>query len=393
MFLAMFESLYVYGLLAALMIAFGYIEARNWQAVPGVQGTRKRRTFWDAANLIPILLFAIVFGSRYMVGVDYPHYLTYYLHGGRDFEFGFQTVQDLMTGLGMHFSWFFGFWALIQVFLLYYAYRNERQLFPWFALFLIFGTGFMSWMNIIRHQLAACIFLISLDSIEKKEPLKYYFWVFVAFLFHKSSILLVIVYPLMRWRQDWFQRPWVQVVLLVVAVFLGLRYDLVLRIMEKPFVLFTGLAGFENYAVGILQNAALNDWTQFGQNSGFGLPATLLKVLPVILYSIPMKRYYHSTRFNIAYTFWFVAVLASFAFSSSIVLYRPFVFVSNFSSIIMPAYFMNFCFKRRNRVRLFIAACYLGLILVLFLNIVLHGEMNHNAFHFFWEYDPSLVDF
>lgn len=382
----MFESLYVYGLLGLLMVSFGYVEARNWQAVPKGQGIRKTRTFWDAANLIPILLFAMVFGSRYMVGVDYRHYLEYYLNGGRDFEPGFQVVSDLMSGLGVHYAWFFGFWALIQISLLYYAYRYERYLFPWFAFFLIFGSGYFSWMNVIRHQLAACIFLVSIEFIEKKQPFKYYLLVLLAFLFHKSAILLVIVYPLIRWRRDWFTRPWVQFLLLAFAVFLGKHYEWVVTFVEQPFILFTSLAGFDNYALGILYNETLNDRTQFGQNTGFGLYARLLKVIPVILYSVPMKRYYRSDRFNIAYTFWFIAVLAGFALESSIVLSRPFVFVSNFSSIIMPAYFMNYCFKRRTKVRIIVATLYLALVLLLFLNIILHGESNYNAFHFFWEY-------
>ena len=380
----MFESLYVYGLLGLLMISFGYVEARNWQAVPQGQRIRKRRRFWEAANLIPILLFAIVFGSRYMVGVDYLHYLDFYLHGGRDFEFGFQSLLDLMSGAGMHYAWFFGLWALIQVSLLYYAFRYERYLFPWFAFFLIFGSGYVSWMNIIRHQLAACIFLMSIECIEKKQPLKYYLWVLLAFLFHKSSILLIVVYPLIRWRKDWFVRRWVQFILLGIAVFLGRHYDWVIRFVEQPFLLFTSVAGFDNYALGILQNS-LDDRTKFGQNTGFGLYAKLLKAIPVIYYSTLMKRYYRSDRFKIFYSFWFVALLTSIALESSIVLYRPFVFVTNFNAIIMPAYFLNFCFKRRNKVRLVIAVLYLALTLLLFLNIVMHGEQNYTAFHFFWE--------
>ena len=382
----MFQSLYVYGVLALLMISFGYIEARNWEAVPRRQGTTKQRSFWESSILIPIMLFAVVFGCRYMVGVDYPHYLdSYFGRGERIFEPGFQTVIDLMNGLGMHFAWFFGFWALIQISLLYYAFRYERFLFPWFAFFLIFGSGYMSWMNVIRHQVAACIFLVSIEYIDKKQPWRYYLLVFIAFFFHKSSILLVVVYPLMRWRRDWFQRRWVQFALLAVAVFLGKHYDIVVNLVEKPFLLFTSLAGYDNYMTGILTNESLNDKTQFGRNTGFGVYAKLLRVIPIICYSNSMKRYYHSDRFNIAYSFWFVAILVSFAFESSIVLSRPFTFVYNFGTTIMPAYFMNYCFKQKDKIHLLVAIAILALYLVLFLNIVSNGEMNATAYHFFWE--------
>lgn len=321
-----------------------------------------------------------------MVGVDFPHYLSHYYNpASRQFEIGFQSVAEGMSSLGIHYSWYFGFWAFLQIALLYYAFRNERYLFPWFAFFLIFGSGYMSWMNVIRHQVAACIFLVSIEYIDKKQPFRYYLLILVAFLFHKSSILLVVVYPLMRWRRDLFQRPWVQFVILAAAVFLGKRYDIVVNLIEKPFVLFTSLAGYDNYLVGILTNETLNDKSQFGRNTGFGLYAKLLKVIPIICYSIPMKRYYHSDRFNIAYSFWFIAIFVSFAFQSSIILSRPFTFFYNFGTIIMPAYFLNFCFKQRNKVRLVVAAMMIALYLVLFLNIVSNGEMSATAFHFFWE--------
>ena len=382
----MFESMFVYGVLALLMIGFGYISARKQQALCYGKATRQAPLFLDTATLIPILLFAIVFGSRYMVGVDYPHYLAHYQHHfDRQFEIGFQSVADGMSALGMHYSWYFGLWALVQISLLYYAFRHERFLFSWFAFFLIFGSGFTSWMNIIRHQLAACIFLVSIECIEKKQPLKYYLWVLVAFLFHKSSIILVVVYPLMRWRRDWFTRRWVQFILLLIAVFLGSHYDLVVRLVEQPFLLFTSMAGYDNYLTGILTNEALNDKTQFGRNTGFGIYARLLKVIPIILYSIPMKRYYSGDHFKIMYSFWFVSVLVSFAFQSSIILSRPFTFFYNFGTIIMPAYFLNFCFKRRNRVRLVVALMLIALYLVLFLNIISNGERSFTAYHFFWE--------
>ena len=189
----------------------------------------------------------------------------------------------------------------------------------------------------------------------------------------------------MRWRRDWFTRYWVQFLLLAVALYLGKHYDTVVRVVEQPFVMFTSLAGYDNYLTGILTNETLNDKTQFGRNTGFGLYAKLLKVIPIILYGKSMKRYYHSYRFDMAYSFWFVAVLVSFAFEASIILSRPFTYIYNFGTIIMPAYFMNFCFRRRNKVRLVVAVAYLLLVLVLFLNIISNGERSAVAFRFFWQ--------
>ena len=156
----MLQSYIVYVLLCLWMILCGLWASYRERCTP-TYGYHKLSFLYPEVLLL-LFPFAIIFGCRYNVGVDYPHYLEDYLWGAdRDFEPIFAWVNDNMSSLGIHYAYFFSLWAFIQVFFIFYTFKNQRYLFPYIAFFLIIGSYYLSMMNIIRQQLAACIFLYS----------------------------------------------------------------------------------------------------------------------------------------------------------------------------------------------------------------------------------------
>lgn len=336
---------------------------------------------------IPIVCFTFVFGCRWMVGVDYEEYLLQYTIAEEDhFEPLFQVLVSGLSGMGIHYSVFFSVIAFIEIFCIYYAFRNYKFLYPYLAFTLIIGFWFLSLSNILRQQLAACIFLLSIPSILERKPLKFYAYVILAFLFHKSAILLVVVYPILRWKEDWFKNVYWQLFLFAVALFLSTHYDLLVHILEVPFKFVVDKLGYSQYSFGILFNNALNDRTKFGANSGFGLPAQLVKYLPIILYSARMKSFYNDRFFDLAYTLWFVGMFTSLALGASIVLTRPFIYAQNFLYI-MPGFFFHYCFKSKKALPQCISLGMIALYLLLFINLISHGSMNTSEFTFFWQHN------
>lgn len=389
----MLQSVLVYCLLALLMIVCGFIAARReclyYYQVDKLNTSLRTRPlgFLHCEIWLPILFFAIIFGCRYNVGVDYPHYLEDYLYGfDREYEFLFRIISQGMASAGIHYAFYFTLWAFIQIFLLYYTFRNYRFLFPYLAFFLIFGSYYLSMMNIIRQQLAACIFLFSIQYIEKKQTLKYYLCVLLAFCFHKSAVLLIPIYPLFVWKKDWFANLKIQLLLYCIAFYLSFKYDLVVNLFSGAFNLFSSSVGYENYMEGILYNETLNDMTKFGNNTGLGIYVSVFLSLPIIIYSKKLKSFYNSNFFLIFYSLWFVRIMADFMVGDSIVLNRPFVYVYDVKIFIL-ACFVYYCFATKKIFNYLLGWSFIILHILLFMNILSNGEVNTSKFLFFWQFN------
>lgn len=382
----MFQSVLVYTSLAIIMILCGILAAnREIRFFKKKSLSNYSLSFFYIEIFLPIFAFAIIFGCRYNVGVDYPSYLEGYLYGyENDFEFLFGLITKGMASLNIHYAVYFSLWAFIEVFLLFYTFRNQRFLFPYIAFFLIFGSYYLSMMNIIRQQLAACIFLFSLQYVDSRKWIKYYLCVLLAFLFHKSALLLLIIYPLFSKKKDWFPTRKIQFVLYLIAVYLSTNYDLVVKLISTPFVLFTGVLGYDSYLQGILYNEKLNSVAQFGNNTGLGKFILIYLSFVIIWYSDRLKKFYNNSFFLIIYSLWFIRILADFIVGESIILNRPFVYVYNLK-IVMLAYFVIFCF-RKGGIKLSLLAFSVILIhIALFFNVLSNGKVNTSEFNFFWQ--------
>ena len=381
----MLQSVVVYFSLALFMIICGYIAAKRERIFQKYHNVSEEQSFWHYETIWPLLLFALIFGCRYNVGVDYPAYLKSYLYGGgREYEFLFQGVTDFMSRSDIHYAFYFFLWAFLEVFLLFYSFRKQRFLFPYMAFILIFGFYFMSMMNVIRQQIAACIFLFSLQYIERKQALKYYVCVLLAMGFHKSAILLLPVYPLFRWRKDWFPSRFWQWAFYVVAILLSTQYDAVVRGIEGLFVSFANVAGYGNYATGILYNETLNSANQFGNNTGFGFYISVFLSAPIIYLSNRLKDFYRGNIFRIIYSLWFVRILADFVVGDSIILNRPFVYVYDIK-IVMLAYFLHYCFNSKRVLFLLLGSAFVLVHIAMLLNLLSNGDINTSKFFFFWQ--------
>ena len=382
----MFESIVVYGLLTLVMVLCGIIAARREPVYQGFSGEYTlNKKFLQPEIFLIIVAFTFVFGCRYGVGVDYFHYYYAYEYGTFwNFEFFFRTITGFLYERGAHFAFFYSIWAFIQIILLLYAFRNYRFIFPYLLLYLIIGNYFMSMMNIIRQQIAALIFLCSIPFIEEKKPLKYFLSIALAFFFHRSAVLMVLMYPILRYKDDWFRRIGVQLALLALAVFLSYRFDLVMMLIERPFIWFSSNFGFEKYQMVIVGNEALDDVNRFGANTGYGIFVSLFKCLPIIFLCKQMKEFYHSSFFNMLYTMWVIRILTNFALGDSIILNRPFVYFTDIS-IAMVAFFTYFCFKSKNIGYQILGWAMIFVHIAKFLFLLSNGELNTSAYTFFWQ--------
>src|SRR5690554_7517240 len=75
----MIQSIIVYSFLMFTMILFVVYTARRNGYISS-SGLLVKRSFWRFEVIFPLILFAIIFGMRYDVGVDHLGYLEGYLN-------------------------------------------------------------------------------------------------------------------------------------------------------------------------------------------------------------------------------------------------------------------------------------------------------------------------
>lgn len=374
----MLESIIVYSLLAFIMIVGG-------QSV--VKTSENINVEHVLGYIIPIFAFTFVFGCRYDVGIDYLHYLNAYLYGTeRESEPVFRFITDFMSSNGIHYAFYFALWAFIQISLVYYALKNHKYLLPYIAFFFIFGTYFMSMMNVMRQQLAACVFMVTILFIEDKKLIKYLLCILIASIFHRSALLLIIVYPILVFKDDWFQNIYLQLIIYFAAIIISISFeDRFIAALEGPFMLFTNITGYDDtYRYAILEIESLNSRTQFGNNTGLGIYINMFLTLPVLIMSKKLKCFYNSTYFNIIYTLWFVSIIAGHLFGNSIILFRPFVYLVNFK-FVMLSFFAYYCVKSKGYINTMLFLGFVFIHFAIFLNIISNGEVNKSRFLFFWD--------
>ena len=200
----MLQTILVYLFLLLTMMAF----VSKTFKIEGVALSNNIFGIKNSPLILAMLLFAVVFGMRYGVGVDHLGYLDDYKdilnsqHSGKIMEPAFAFITNLFAAASLHYSFYFSFLAFLQIFFLFYTFkRNEERVLPFLVLTLILGGVYLSYMNGIRQQLAFCIFVFSLEFIFKRKPIKHYLLILLAFMFHSSALLLLPIYFLFQLKK------------------------------------------------------------------------------------------------------------------------------------------------------------------------------------------------
>jgi len=131
--------------------------------------------FFSWEIILAIIFYVLVSAARWLTSWDYNMYYNYFVsmqslgnYSRVNFEPGFSLITVGMARTGMHFSIYFAFWALVQVMLLYYAFRHRKALLPWLALCVFLGPYYIFWLGFIRQSLAECLFVLMVELIVRR---------------------------------------------------------------------------------------------------------------------------------------------------------------------------------------------------------------------------------
>ena len=157
--------------------------------------------------LIAVFLI-LLFGLRhYTVGTDSGTYAFRYetLTELSVFEPGFVCLMKVLHALCAHYTFFFVVVACIIWGGLVHFYSKYTSLY-WLAIFLFCALGGINTIanNCMRQGIAIIIFLNAISFALNKQWIQYFLLATVAFLFHRSAILIFPMYFLMQARFRWW---------------------------------------------------------------------------------------------------------------------------------------------------------------------------------------------
>ena len=309
---------------------------------------------WD---VLMIFLFALVFGLRYNVGIDYDSYKGIYEDQDVErLEFIFKNITIFLHESGFHVAFYFALWAFVQIFFLLKSFRTEKYIYPALIFVLFTGQYFLLWMNVIRQDIAACIFIYSIVFIVNRNFFKYLLCIILAFGFHKTAIILILLYPIFQYKKNIFNNIYIQFVLFVISVYIGLKTNVVINTIETLFEPFVLLFEYELYSsMGV---------TDTVQEVGLNLVVIsgLLIDVFLILYSKKMKDYYNNNKFLCCYDIYFGGMCANLIFAKSYILLRPIRYF-RFFKMIISAYLLYYLYKNGHSKKN---------VIVFFILIILH---------------------
>lgn len=347
-------SFFVYTITFLILFSFSILQAKNNIFV--------LKTFRIKPLHIIIIIFTIVFGLRYNVGIDYDNYLQLYKYGDFErLEFIFRGISVFCFNNNVHVVFYFSIWAFLQIYIFLSSFKNENFLYPALIFILFFGQYFLLWMNVIRQDIAACIFIFSITYIIDKKLFRYLLCIILAFGFHKTAILLLPLYFVFSRKQGYFNSISIQLALYIVAVIIGLSSSNIMTFFDSVLQPFLSILGYEGYDYGGIESS-------FQQVSiGTTFLVSFLIDIVLICYNKKIKSFFNNSRLLCFYDLYFIGVVLTSVFAQSFILLRP-VRYFRFFEMIISAYLVYYLYKKNKLLMMiFIILLYTLLYIALFM--------------------------
>lgn len=380
----MLQSFFVYTIFGLSLYILGSISAQRQT----VNNRLKQQTpfwIWDVA--LALLIFAIVSGLRWNVGVDHLAYLNNYLmlqNAGYtllDKEYLFELVTRIFAKADIHFVFYFGFLAFLQIFFIYRAFKDERYLYPFLGIIIIFGTEYLGWMNGIRQMLVATVFVWAIQFIQKRQLLIYIIVIALASLMHKSALILLIFYFIPQ--RDYFKHRMVMYILVVITLYFGNNNSWISILNNLGG--FLELLGYEKIGENMDSFMENEKALIIGPRRLVMILTTLALIWFAPLLKIRFKDTYFLTYFNLTIAGFLYYNLFS---NANLLFIRPVMYLSGFS-ILTSAYL--FVYLRENISRRLLALVFVMLLTLAYLPMSIvadsgKGKQDFTNYKFYWDY-------
>lgn len=177
--------------------------------------------------MICYFLLALTSGLRYETGTDYFAYANIFDNSQDIMEFSFFSLyiepsyallNSLFYSLGFNINMMYLTIALITTAILLNSFkRYVGQKYYLFAVIIYYSVSyFLLDMSGIRQAIALSIFIYSIRFVIEKCFWSFFLMIVFAFTFHRSAIILLVVYPISRI----YIKSWMHIIILLLGIFL-----------------------------------------------------------------------------------------------------------------------------------------------------------------------------
>ncbi len=329
------------------------------------------------------LLFSLLAGFRYGVGMDFFPYLDGYEYLKKtglfidNQEIGFRFLSKTLAECNLSSTVFFAVIGFIQMFFICLSIKKDRYIYPFVAFVFSMGCVWLIYFNGLRQIIAFCIWAYSIRFIISKDVVKHYLLLILALSFHNSALLLFIFYPIFNIRLEWFKNIKYQLIALCISLIL-MKMNYIQNLIEVMENLLE-LTGYDIYTSDRFRSQLVRE-SNITLGGGFYL--SLLIYVICILKSNKVKRYLNNDYFNIIYDLFFIGVLIKNVFINSILMIRFNYYFICFDLLVVS--FVLFYLLKRNK-RLFWGLSFLYVIM--FIGVMLKMDTNTASYIFNFQDD------
>lgn len=325
-----------------------------------------------------IIVISIIFivGFRYEVGSDWFVYVLYYNKARPDvwdavfngeFEPVYMVLMLTCKSLGLSSQFFLSVVSMISIGVLIFAIKKMNGQLLRTSFLIYFCLHFFHFqLNMIRHGIAASIIFLSLYYISGNKVVKFLLCVFCASLFHKSSIVFLILYFVVR--QNYSKKT---IIIMIAGAFLIYMY--------------VGMSGVLD-VLPLFQDKIdyyLNDY--YGghiEDFSYGVSLGLLFLCFLSLYSRfgPLNvAYVEKPLFRVLINTTFIAFILGLSLNQIPIIIERYVSILNTTIIVLFPLLMNgFKEKRRRLAVWYVIVLYC--ILLFSKNLSLNPDTKTNQF-------------
>ena len=182
------------------------------------------------------LSLALTSGLRYETGIDYFAYLNIFEGSQNIMEFNFFAsyvepsyafLNSLFYSLGFDINIMYLTISLITTAILLNSFKRYiGQKYYLLAVIIYYSVSyFLLDMSGVRQAIALSAFVYSIRFIIERRFWKFFFVIVIAFTFHRSAAILLVVYPISRMHIA----SWLHITILLLGIFLMIAKITLLR--------------------------------------------------------------------------------------------------------------------------------------------------------------------
>lgn len=343
--------------------------------------------------VVILILYVVVCAIRYNVGVDFETYLSEYL-SARKFsnssgltttEIGWNQFTWSLSRNNIHYTIYFGIIALLQFIFVLKAFSNNKKLLPYLIISFFIGGYFIDFQNVLRQNIVNAVFLYVVMKHRNIKFIKYLIIVALCFLIHKSSLVLILLYPLIKINSGVVSKTKLSISLLIICCLIGLVGDLFAKISQSP--LFIAILSQSDYSV-----YSNEEYLTFGISKPIGIGFFLRFLVDCVLVVYSKKVYDFIGKkqsYAIYYQLFLIGTCAHYLFPTSMIIGRPLLYLLIFNIPILTYYLyyaLNQKYSKWNITKFINLTTISVLVLLFSINHIVKPDGYKAQWDFYWNH-------